>query len=92
MKCYRIKHVETGLYYRPCVGVGKTKTNLGLKGKVYTSYPKASPVFDDNYFVNISEVQINKFPQLLESLIPKSRNESTNYIKAHTQTWEIEEL
>lgn len=33
MKPYRIKHIPTGLYYRPAYG----KNNLSEKGKVYLS-------------------------------------------------------
>lgn len=48
MKCYRIKHLPSGLYFRPSIKVtvtGKTgkrdyvKTNLSKKGKVYATKP-----------------------------------------------------
>jgi len=47
MKIYKIKHLETGLYYIPSrrVKVGSdrnttySKSNLSKKGKIYSSYP-----------------------------------------------------
>ena len=89
MKCYRIKHIETGLYYRPCVGTGIHKTNLGIKGKVYTSYPKKSPVWEKGYIVNISEKQIQEFPHLV---LAKYKFYGENGVYAAEQTWEVEEL
>lgn len=50
MKCYRMKHVPTGLYYKPsgwarCKIYGKKfwgehyRTNLSKKGKIYPAMP-----------------------------------------------------
>lgn len=91
MKCYRVKHVETGLYYRPCVGVGKRKTNLGTRGKVYTIYPKKCPVFENRYLVNVSETQIKKFKNI-KLFEPDWYSGSENQILSNEQTWEIEEI
>ncbi len=44
MKCYRIKHLPTGLYYRPSSEVKNqfgcyVKTNLSKTGKIYPRRP-----------------------------------------------------
>lgn len=82
MKVYRIKHIETGLYYRPCVGVGKFKTNLGLKGKVYLTKPTNKHcVFENNYLINVSEIQIKKYNYLKN----KATFNGCYYIKANEE-------
>jgi len=35
MKMYRIKHIPTGLYFKPATGRIWSKTNLSKLGKVY---------------------------------------------------------
>ena len=90
MKVYRIKHIPTGLYYRPSVGVGKRKTNLGLKGKLYQSNPSYLDVLqkDGSYIVNVSETQIKKYPYLQKA----NYDYNTYGLLAKDEKWEIEEL
>ena len=39
MKAYRIKHVPSGLYYRPAAGGYRKKSNLSTHGKIYKRKP-----------------------------------------------------
>lgn len=68
MKCYRMKHVPTGLYYRP-VGFVKCKvkgelsryykTNLSKKGKVYPNVPTFAWI-GRNYYNHLYASEIDQ--------------------------------
>ena len=90
MVAYRIKHLDTGLYYRPCVGVGSTKTNLGINGKLYHSKPTIKHcVFEDGYLINVSKTQIKKYPYLA---MRATNDHGVYYIKSNEESWKIEEV
>lgn len=98
MKCYRIKHLPTGLYYRPSSEVMikcgdrkiYVKTNLSKKGKIYSTKPSESWFVGKIYNhlqtqANIEAAGITTPSYLSDRICWKT-------VEAPREVWEIEEL
>lgn len=80
---YKLKHIPSGLYYQPVKGRWKSnKTNLAVRGKVYTS--KTYPKMDKPEYIYSSEFLTKKY---------NIRFRETNYgylVDTIPSDWELE--
>lgn len=97
MKVYRIKHLPTGLYFKPSsevwVKVGgdhsvHVKTNLSKKGKVYTQLPSES-WFTNGIYNHLAQQKRFKGITDVFSISYRERN---RIYPAPREDWQIEEV
>lgn len=85
---YKIKHVPTGLYYKPALGI-LYKTNLSKKGKVYSINLLAR--MSDPVYLHITEKQYNDLKEVFDKY---GVNEDTYgyFLKCPKSDFELETL
>ena len=91
MKIYKLKHIPTGLYYKPFAGSG---SNLSKNGKVYTKRPpsKEPPVIRVT-FISLSAPTPTQKIIIDYFNIPWNGGYTNNrYINTQLQDWEVEEV
>lgn len=70
MKPYRIKHIESGLYYRPARG--RNKSNLSTHGNVYLT--KNSPFYDKSSYIHIQVDKDTRVFNKAKEMFPVDRD------------------
>ena len=90
MKCYRIKHIPSGLYFKP--SYQKTinqnghrcwvKSNLSKLGKVYNKMPTLKYIGEGIY----------NHTSLIDKSSTYGKNYDSRYEKFITNEWSIEEI
>ena len=99
MICYRLKHIPSGLYYRPSAELqiqvgGKrhyVKSNLSKKGKIYPQKPSLSWI--DRGFYNHVQLQSDKMIDFLaDGKVSLDGYRERNVLYPYVETdWVIEE-
>jgi hypothetical protein len=98
MKVYRIKHLPTGLYYRPssevqvkAAGTKRyVKTNLSKKGKLYTQRPSESWFVGKIYNHVATEAHLATLPNTNPYSL--SHRDLNRVYDAPIEHWVIEEV
>lgn len=88
MKPYRIKHIESGLYYRPARG--RNKSNLSTHGNVYLT--KTNPLTSkgrDYIYIQVDK-ETRTFKKV-KDMFPKD-SKGNIYFKCPKEQFIIEEL
>lgn len=81
MKFYKIRHIETGMFYQPVKGrFSSTKTNLSKNGKIYNNKPSLKHI-DHGYNMLI------KNPDK-----PLSKRKISKFFRFKKEDWEIVEF
>lgn len=81
MKFHRVKHIPTGLYYKPYMG----SSNLASIGKIYTTNSSPLVLNKEEKFIYISirsnSVLLKKFPNAFPELeFDENRHKYCGYI------------
>lgn len=86
MKSYKIKHIPTGLYYRPKVGhFSGDQTHLSERGKVYS---KIQPTPSSR--VAVSDSQVKKYNLIDAKHSEYSYDKTQKYLEAKKTDWALE--
>lgn len=91
MKCYRMKHIPTGLYYcrsrKVRYKLGKNpacervKSNLSKEGKIYTKKPTFAWI-GGNFYSHLHEISDDQYGRV-------HKNPLVKFVESE---WEIEEV
>ena len=85
MRVYKLKHIPTGLFYKPKMGRFKSdSTNLSPTGKIYTRPQDAKP---SRMLINVNDSQISKF-----NLKPDTRYTWGNILETKEEDWKTIEF
>lgn len=88
MKPYKLKHIPTGLYYKP---VGGSISNLSKNGKIYQTKTNALFGNGDTITISITEKQYNDNKEIFDSLVIWKTRRQYN-VRCNKIDFEIEYL
>jgi hypothetical protein len=100
MICYRLKHIPTGLYYRPSAEVKLTiggkyayvKTNLSQKGKIYTSKPSLGWI-DHGFYNHVQRMNDKMIELLADGKVSFDGRSDKHFLYPYVaDEWVIEEV
>ena len=91
MKCYRIKHIPTGLYYCPNKSA-YDKTNFSKRGKIYASKSYALAAMKHNSICHVNKSQCAKIEFFEKNKKESCYSKNFLIINTRDEDWEIEEI
>lgn len=83
---YKLKHIPTGLYYKPSNG---TSSNLSKRGKIYQTNINALLVNSDTITISISKKQYKEYKDLFDPSNILTASRGDYYLRCKKTDFEI---